>query len=165
MKWYQLKTTQVLQKLASQTDGLNKTQRQERLMENGENKIAEKQQVKPWRKFLKHFTDLLMLVLLFAAILKFMTGDLVEGGIILLVVVVNGLVSYWQERKAEESLDGLKQMMSQEAVILTNGQKNRAYNLHCSGGHFVFKSRRRGGSRCAPSGSSRFSSRRGNFNW
>ena len=67
MKWYQLKTTQVLQKLASQTDGLNKTQRQERLMENGENKIAEKQQVKPWRKFLKHFTDLLMLVLLFAA--------------------------------------------------------------------------------------------------
>jgi calcium-translocating P-type ATPase len=123
MKWYQLKTTQVLQKLVSQTDGLNKTQRQERLMENGENKIAEKQQVKPWRKFLKHFTDLLMLVLLFAAILKFMTGDLVEGGIILLVVVVNGLVSYWQERKAEESLDGLKQMMSQEAVILTNGQK------------------------------------------
>lgn len=47
MKWYQLKTTQVLQKLVSQTDGLNKTQRQERLMENGENKIAEKQQVKP----------------------------------------------------------------------------------------------------------------------
>ncbi len=42
MKWYQLKTTQVLQKLVSQTDGLNKTQRQERLMEHGENKIAAK---------------------------------------------------------------------------------------------------------------------------
>lgn len=59
-----------------------------------------------------------MIVLIIAAILKFATGELVEGSIILLVVIVNGFVGYWQERKAEESLDGLTQMLGQEATIL-----------------------------------------------
>ena len=44
-----------------------------------------------------------------------------------LVVLVNGFVGYWQERKAEESLDGLKQMMGQEAVVLIDGQNNRFF--------------------------------------
>lgn len=50
-----------------------------------------------------------MIVLMVAAALKAVTGDYVESGIILLVVIINGIVGYWQERKAEESLDGLKQ--------------------------------------------------------
>ena len=64
-----------------------------------------------------------MLVLLAAAGLKLVTGEYVEGAIIFLVVIVNGFVGYWQERKAEESLDGLKQMMGQEAVVLIEGVK------------------------------------------
>jgi calcium-translocating P-type ATPase len=84
--------------------------------------MAEKEQVKLWRKIGKHFTDLLMIVLIAAALLKFATGEVVEGGIIFLVVIVNGFVGYWQERKAEESLDGLKQMMGQEATVLNDGQ-------------------------------------------
>ncbi|KAF1299992.1 HAD-IC family P-type ATPase [Enterococcus sp. JM9B] len=123
MKWYQLSEKQVMKKLRTSFDGLPQSERTRRLRENGENKIEEKQQLKPWQKFLKHFTDLLMIVLLFAALLKFVTGEFVEGGIIFLVVIVNGFVSYWQERKAEESLDGLKQMMGQEAVILSEGMK------------------------------------------
>lgn len=75
-----------------------------------------------WRKIAKHFTDLLMVVLIVAALLKFVTGEMVEGSIIFLVVIVNGFVGYWQERKAEESLDGLKQMMGQEATVLNEGQ-------------------------------------------
>ena len=62
-----------------------------------------------------------MIVLMVAAALKAVTGDYVESGIILLVVIINGIVGYWQERKAEESLDGLKQMMGQEAVVIVEG--------------------------------------------
>ncbi|MDT2739885.1 HAD-IC family P-type ATPase [Enterococcus canintestini] len=137
MKWYQLTTQQVLQKFNSTPAGLTKN-RQQQLAKYGENKIAESKQVKPWQKVLKHFTDLLMLVLLFAAILKFVTGDYVEGSIILLVVVVNGFVGYWQERKAEESLDGLKQMMSQEAVVLIDGQKETIATTSIVPGDIVY---------------------------
>ena len=123
MKWYQLDKTQMMHKVHTKQTGLSQAERQQRLEQNGGNKMQEKQQLPSWQKFLKHFTDLLMLVLLAAAILKFVTGEYVEASIILLVVVVNGFVGFWQERKAEESLDGLKQMMSAEAVVLTDGQR------------------------------------------
>ncbi|MDT2597832.1 HAD-IC family P-type ATPase [Enterococcus dongliensis] len=122
MKWYKQSVEESLNKLDSQTTGLTKEERDARLKNNGPNKIEEKEQVQLWRKVAKHFTDLLMIVLIVAALLKFATGEVVEGGIIFLVVIVNGFVGYWQERKAEESLDGLKQMMGQEAVVLNEGQ-------------------------------------------
>jgi calcium-translocating P-type ATPase len=120
MRWYQMSKEQLLKQLQS-APGLSKDERQKRLAETGENRITEKAQVKTWRKIAKHFTDLLMIVLMVAAVLKALTGDYVESGIILLVVIINGIVGYWQERKAEESLDGLKQMMGQEAVVLVSG--------------------------------------------
>ncbi|REC32929.1 ATPase [Enterococcus pseudoavium] len=122
MKWYKLSTEATLQKIQSQTAGLTKQERESRRMINGPNKIEEKKQLNTWQKVAKHFTDLLMVVLIIAALLKFLTGEFIEGGIIFLVVIVNGLVGYWQERKAEESLDGLKQMMGQEATVLSTGQ-------------------------------------------
>lgn len=122
MKWYKQSIEEVLTKVDSQTTGLSKEERETRLKNNGPNKMEEKEQVKLWRKIAKHFTDLLMIVLIAAALLKFATGELAEGGIIFLVVIINGFVGYWQERKAEESLDGLKQMMGQEATVLNEGQ-------------------------------------------
>ena len=122
MKWYKQSIEEVLTKVDSQTTGLSNEEREARLKNNGPNKMEEKEQVKLWRKIAKHFTDLLMIVLIAAALLKFATGELAEGGIIFLVVIINGFVGYWQERKAEESLDGLKQMMGQEATVLNEGQ-------------------------------------------
>lgn len=122
MKWYQLSVKDVLHKTDSQVAGLTKEERKTRLKNNGPNKMEEKEQVPLWRKIAKHFTDLLMVVLIVAALLKFATGEVIEGSIIFLVVIVNGFVGYWQERKAEESLDGLKQMMGQEATVLNEGQ-------------------------------------------
>lgn len=123
MKWYQLTKEAILSTLQTTDKGIQDIERQQRLEANGFNKIEEKQALKPWQKFFKHFTDLLMIVLLFASILKMITGDYVESAIIFLVVIINGLVGYWQERKAQDSLDGLKQMMGQEAVVLSDGVK------------------------------------------
>lgn len=122
MKWNKLSIEDTLNKDEAQITGLTKQERQARLKSNGPNKMEEKEQVKLWRKIGKHFTDLLMIVLIVAALLKFATGEAVEGSIIFLVVIVNGFVGYWQERKAEESLDGLKQMMGQEATVLNENQ-------------------------------------------
>ena len=122
MKWYTFSINDIKQKLKTDESGLAKVERQNRLKQNGPNEMTQKEQAKLWQKIAKHFTDLLMLVLIGAALLKFATGEVVEGSIILLVVIVNGLVGYWQERKAEESLDGLKQMMGQEATALIESQ-------------------------------------------
>ncbi|MHC5218367.1 HAD-IC family P-type ATPase [Enterococcus sp. LJL128] len=121
MKWHNLTIEKTTQELNAATTGLTKQQRQHKLQQEGENILSEKNQLKTWQKVGKHFTDLLMLVLMGAAFLKGITGSYAEMGIILAVVVINGLIGYFQERKAEESLNGLKQMMGQEAVVLSEG--------------------------------------------
>ncbi|MBT9718163.1 HAD-IC family P-type ATPase [Enterococcus durans] len=123
MMWYKETVDQAMQTLQTTQDGLGQEERTKRLAKHGYNQIEVKKKVHPLRKFFKHFTDLLMIILLIAALLKFFTGDVIEGSIILAVVVVNSFVGYWQERKAEESLNGLKEMMGQEAVIFTEGIK------------------------------------------
>ena len=76
-----------------------------------------------FHRFVCCLASILMIVLIIASFLKFASSEYIEGSIILFVVIVNGLVSYWQERKAEESLNGLKQLMGQEAIVLSNGMQ------------------------------------------
>ncbi|MDB7088188.1 HAD-IC family P-type ATPase [Enterococcus mundtii] len=123
MTWYKETAEQTMNKLKTTKDGLSNQERTSRLEIQGRNEIEVKKRVSPLRKFLKHFTDLLMIILMVASVLKFLTGDYIEGSIILLVVIINSFVGYWQERKAEESLNGLKSLMSQDAVVLSEGVK------------------------------------------
>lgn len=123
MTWYKETTEQTMNKLKTTKDGLSNQERTSRLEIQGRNEIEVKKKVSPLRKFLKHFTDLLMIILMVASVLKFLTGDYIEGSIILLVVIINSFVGYWQERKAEESLNGLKSLMSQDAVVFSEGVK------------------------------------------
>lgn len=123
MTWYKETAEETMNKLKTTKEGLSNQERTSRLEIQGRNEIEVKKKVSPLRKFLKHFTDLLMIILMMASVLKFLTGDYIEGSIILLVVIINSFVGYWQERKAEESLNGLKSLMSQDAVVLSEGVK------------------------------------------
>src|SRR5574340_1362332 len=109
MKWYQLTKEAILSKLQTTDKGIQDIERQQRLESNGFNTIEEKQALKPWQKFFKHFTHLLMIVLLFASILKMITGDYVESAIIFLVVIMKGLVGYWEERRGQDCVYGWKE--------------------------------------------------------
>lgn len=123
MKWYQVKISEVYKALRSSSEGLAESDRQQRLVENGENKLTGKQEVKEWQKIAKHFKDLLMIILMIAGVLKAMTGDYAEMVIIFAVVVINALIGYWQEKKAEESLNGISQLLGAEATVISEGQR------------------------------------------
>lgn len=121
MTWYKYTVNRILEMLSSSLSGLSEHERALRLKKYGMNTLAEKEEQKLWRKIGKHFVDLLMIILIVAAVLKGITGSYVEMFIIFAVVLINGLIGYYQERKAEESLNGLKQMMGQESVVLSDG--------------------------------------------
>ena len=125
MKYYNQTTDKTLKHLDTTRKGLPQGERQQRLERIGPNKLKESKQKPLWQKIGKHFIDLLMVVLIVAGILKGITGDYVEMSIIFAVVIINGLIGYFQERKAEASLNGLKQMMAKEAVILTEGHRKK----------------------------------------
>ncbi len=85
----------------------------------GKNKLEAADSVPEWKKFLAYFHDALMYVLIGASFLKFVTGSFVEGIIVLLVVVLNAAIGYYQERKADESLSGISKLLSASATIET----------------------------------------------
>lgn len=123
MKWYQVKISEVYETLKSSSTGLSQEDRQQRLAKDGENKLTGKQEIKEWQKIAKHFKDLLMIILMIAGVLKAITGDYAEMIIIFAVVIINALIGYWQEKKAEESLNGISQLLGAEATVLSEGQR------------------------------------------
>ncbi|MFL2134269.1 HAD-IC family P-type ATPase [Desemzia sp. FAM 24101] len=125
MKWYAMRNKEVMSTLTATQTGLSGTARKERLENRGKNKLTEKAAEKLWQKVGKHFTDLLMIILIVAGILKGLTGSFVEMVIIFIVVLINGFIGYYQERKAAASLDGLKKMSSQESIILSGNQRKK----------------------------------------
>lgn len=89
MIWYEKTEQEVIEGLKTRRDGLKSNERINRLKEHGYNQIEVKKHISPLRKFFKHLTELLMIILFVAALLKFFTGEIVEGSIILAVVLVN----------------------------------------------------------------------------
>ena len=83
----------------------------------GKNLLTESEKTPEWKKFFSYFHDALMYVLIGAAVLKFITGSFVEGAIVLLVVILNAMIGYYQERKADESLSSITKLLSSKATI------------------------------------------------
>ncbi|MCL2114442.1 MAG: HAD-IC family P-type ATPase [Streptococcaceae bacterium] len=124
MKWYQLPKEQVLNDLqVIEEQGLRKEEREQRLTEDGPNLLTGEKVEGSIKKFFKHFNDLLIYVLIVAGILKGISGDYIDMSIIFAVVIINALIGFIQEAKANNSLDGLKSMMGADATLLIGGEK------------------------------------------
>ncbi|SES97944.1 HAD-IC family P-type ATPase [Thorsellia anophelis] len=122
-KWYQFSLDDLYSKAKSNQSGLSQAERDTRLQTNGPNLLTKGKQETEFQKFIKHFNDLLIYVLIASGILKGAIGAYTEMIIIFLVVVINAIIGYIQERKANNSLNSLTNMMSEDATILVNSEK------------------------------------------
>ncbi|WP_348920304.1 HAD-IC family P-type ATPase [Enterococcus rotai] len=139
MTWYKMTTEQVLTALESGRNGLDKALRKVK-QEEGSNTLSKEKEASKLQKFLHHFHDLLIYVLLVSAVLKGISGDFIDMTIILLVVIINAVIGYVQEAKATDSLDSLSSMMSSEAVILVDGEKETVKAESLVAGDIVYLS-------------------------
>lgn len=121
-KPYQMSVEDVLAKQQSQPSGLTASEAGTRLARDGLNALPEKAGKPAWLRFLAHFHDVLIYVLLAAAILTAVMGHWVDTAVILGVAVVNALIGHIQENNAEKSLKSIRNMLSNSAVVIRNGQ-------------------------------------------
>ncbi|MCU0301843.1 MAG: HAD-IC family P-type ATPase, partial [Candidatus Nanopelagicales bacterium] len=112
----------VLAQLSSSGDGLTADEVDERLERYGPNRLPEPARDPAWRRVLKHFDDVLIYILLAAAVLKAILGDWVDFWVILAVAVISALIGYIQEGRAEHALEGIKQMLSLTAHVRRDGE-------------------------------------------
>lgn len=118
---YQQTTEQVLSHLNSQPDGLSMDDAAARLNTYGPNALPEKKGKPAWLRFLAHFNDVLIYVLLAAAALTAVMGHWVDTFVILGVTVINALIGHIQESNAEKSLKSIRNMLSSDARAIRGG--------------------------------------------
>ncbi len=121
-KPYQLTIEEVLKNQQSQPSGLTHNEASARLARDGLNALPEKAGKPAWLRFLAHFHDVLIYVLIAAAALTAVMGHWVDTAVILGVAVINALIGHIQENNAEKSLKSIRNMLSASAVVVRNGQ-------------------------------------------
>ncbi|GAA0307704.1 calcium-translocating P-type ATPase [Gracilibacillus halotolerans] len=122
MKTYQKSKQDVLDKWEVSSDkGLSDQEANQRLEQEGYNEIADKEKVPIWKLFLETFKDAMVVVLLIAAIVQLLLGEVIESIIIFIVILLNSVISVVQTKKAESSLDALRDMSAPEAKVIRSG--------------------------------------------
>ncbi|HSQ07591.1 MAG TPA: HAD-IC family P-type ATPase, partial [Chromatiaceae bacterium] len=120
--WHNLSAADTARTLdADPSRGLDAAGVSERLARHGENRLAEKPPRSKWLLLADQFKSLLILVLVAAAVLAGSIGDLKDAVVILVVVVLNALLGFWQEHRAEATLAALKKMLSPTARVRRDG--------------------------------------------
>ncbi|HDQ41123.1 MAG TPA: cation-transporting P-type ATPase [Desulfonatronum sp.] len=110
-----------LHALNSKPEGLEFEEAEQRLRQVGPNKLPEPEQDGLLKKFFRHFHDTLIYVLLGAAAITALLGHWIDTGVILGVVVINAIIGFLQEGKADEALAGIRKMLSLHAQVLRGG--------------------------------------------
>src|SRR5262245_3282325 len=121
--WHAISADDVLKRLASNGEkGLDAAEATTRLGKHGPNRLPEGKKRGPFLRFLAQFNNILVYVLLGAGFTKLMLGLWVDAGIIFAVVVLNALLGFIQEGKAEKALDSIRNMLSAEAKTVRGGE-------------------------------------------
>lgn len=121
-QFYRQTTLQVLERLHATPQGLLTTEAMERLQKNGPNELPQGKKVTLLQRIIAQFKDLMILILIVAAIVAAFAGELSDTIIILLVVVLNAAFGVFQETKAENAIDALQKMSTPTTRVRRDGQ-------------------------------------------
>ncbi len=113
---------EVLGGLGVDREGLSSTDAARRLEHEGPNRLPDAAKESIVVRILKHFNDVLIYILLAAVAVTALLGHWIDSGVILGVVVINAVIGFIQEGKAEQALEGIRKMLSLDAQVRRDGQ-------------------------------------------
>ena len=122
-EWYQQTKEEILGQFQVTEQGLISSQAEKILAEKGENVLEEGKRKSTLQVFLEQFCDLLVVILIIAALISMVSGNVESTVVILAVIILNAILGTVQHAKAEKSLDSLKSLSSPNAKVLRDGQK------------------------------------------
>ena len=122
-QFYQKETAQVMEELQTSMQGLDSQEAQRRLERDGRNELEESKPPHPLMIFLSQFQDLLVIILIAAAIISMVSGEVESTVVILAVITMNSILGTVQTIKAQKSLDALRQLSTPSARVIRDGRK------------------------------------------
>ncbi|WP_445628793.1 cation-translocating P-type ATPase [Nostoc sp. DSM 114167] len=125
-EWHTLGEQKVVQTLASHPEaGLSHEEATTRYQQMGANQLSSKGGKSPWLRFLEQFNQPLLYILLTAGVVTLLLQDWLDAGVIFGVTLINVIIGYIQESKAEGAIAALSKAVTTEATVIRNGQKTR----------------------------------------
>lgn len=122
--WYLRSYENTLSELDSAPQGLSTSEAEIRAARFGPNSLPKAERRGPIMRFLVHFHNVLIYVLLGSAVITLLLGHLIDTAVILAVVIVNALIGFIQEGKAEKAMDAINRMLSPNASVLRDGGRH-----------------------------------------
>lgn len=120
---YQYGIKEIIQKLQTSETGLTDEEVRQRLKQYGPNKLAEEEKISRLKIFLHQFASPLIYILIIAAVITFILKEYIDTGVIIAVVILNAIIGFFHEYKAEQSVRALKKMVVPKARVLRNGKE------------------------------------------
>jgi len=122
--WHSRTVQEVVEAMGTDPEaGLNSAEAKARLDQYGPNELAELPRPGFWQLLLGQFNDFIVIILIVAAVVSFLLGEMVEASAIMAIVILNAVLGVVQEGKAEEALAALKKMAAPEAHVLRDGHR------------------------------------------
>ncbi len=122
MNWYQKNIDEVLTELTTSLSGLSTEEAEKRLKEFGPNELIEKERKTPFQMFFDQFKDLMIIILIAAAIISGFIGEISDTIVIIVIVILNAIIGFVQEYRAEKAMSALKKMAAISAVVNRDGK-------------------------------------------
>ncbi|MDH5768440.1 MAG: HAD-IC family P-type ATPase, partial [Nitrospirota bacterium] len=118
MVWHKKEVNEVIADLGSSLQGLSREEAQKRFTQYGPNELKEKAKKTPFIMFLEQFKDFMILVLIAAAIVSGIIGELKDTIAIVVIVILNAVIGFVQEYRAEKAVAALKKMATPTATVM-----------------------------------------------
>ncbi|MEX2595353.1 MAG: calcium-translocating P-type ATPase, PMCA-type [Salibacteraceae bacterium] len=122
MNWYLLSVSEITRLLNTSTSGISDSTARQRLVEYGKNQIADKKRKTILQMVLHQLSDFMILILIAAAVVSGILGDVIDTIIIFAIIILNAVVGFIQEYRAEKAIEALKKMAAGHARILREGE-------------------------------------------
>jgi Ca2+-transporting ATPase len=128
---------ETLEQLATGLDGLSQSQVKSNLEKYGQNKLAEQKKKTVFQLFLEQFKNIMIIILLVAAVVSLVLGEPIDSIAIFFIIIVNAVLSVYQEHRAGNALDALKQMSSLKTKVKRDGKVMEINSEELVPGDFV----------------------------
>lgn len=124
MNYYQKSIKNITEELAVNIENwLNDKQIQDRQEKYWLNTLKNENKISAWKVFFSQFKSFLILILIIAAVISFFVWEMVDSIVIVLIVILNSILGFIQEYKAEKSIESLKKMSSLKSRVIRNGKE------------------------------------------
>lgn len=123
MDWYKLSVEETKERLDVDLEhGLSSEEAGKRLERFGRNELEERGAVSSWRILLRQFQELMVIILIIAAIISLALGEIIDTVVIMAIVFINAAIGYSQEQRAEEAMAALKKMAIPTVRVRRDGE-------------------------------------------